>query len=235
MKSLLKLGGPLVFLILSTQTGYAQGSNHDGFYMGVEGSYNKTQHNNTTVIEPTYDGVVFEEDILSEASRNPVYTAEGAGAGLLLGYRKSSGRFTVAVEGSYSYSFISNELAGNNTFEQTNEFGAAVQPGVWLNEDIVVFGHAGFSQLQTNNTAGTEAFNNSDSGLVFGGGIQLYASDQLSIRGSYTRSTHNHKTNDNVSEYMLEEGVPVLIGSVLFEYENTIKRDKFALSLIYSF
>lgn len=235
MNMLLKLGGPLVFLLLSVQTSHAQGSNHDGFYMGVEGSYAKTEHNDTTVVAPTFEGVVFEADILSETSRNPVYTAEGAGAGFIIGYRMSSGRFTVATEASYSHGFISNELAANNTFEQTNEFGGSIQPGFWIDQNIVVFGQVGFSQLQTNNVSGTEVFNNSDTGLIFGGGIQLYATDQLSLRGSYTRSTQDHSVTDNVPLYQLENGIPVLIGSVVYEYENTVKRDKFAVSLIYNF
>ena len=80
-----------------------------------------------------------------------------------------------------------------------------------------------------------EQFNNSGSGLLFGGGIQAYLSEQISIRANYTRSTHNHQTNDNVDVYEFVAGVLEQVGTTIYRYNHAIKRDKFSVSMIYNF
>ena len=229
------VGGLLATFIVGTYSANAQTSRYDGLYMGIEGSYAKTKQTDLTVIAPEFEGVVLESDILSATTRNPLYTAEGGAAGVFVGYRISQGQFTLATEASYSYSFISNEPNASTKFEQTNEFGVSLLPGIWVSQDVVVFGQVGFSQLKLNSFSGLEQFNNSDSGLVFGGGIQVYLSSQISFRASYTRSTHNHQTNDNVDVYQLVSGNLEQTGVANYKYDHAIKRDKLSISMIYNF
>ena len=181
-----------------------------------------------------YDGIG-SGWILSATTRNPLYTDEGAGAGVFVGYRLSQGPFTVAAEAHYSYSFISNQPNATSRFEQTNEFGGSLYPGFWVDPDVVIFGQIGFSQLTSNSFRGAEQFNNSDTGLLFGGGLQIYLSEQISARASYTRSTHNHQTNDNINVFELVGGNLVQTGVANFRYDHAIRRDKFALSIIFNF
>ena len=229
------VGGFLATFIVGTYSANAQTSRYDGLYMGIEGSYAKTKQTDLTVIAPEFEGVVLESDILSATTRNPLYTAEGGAAGVFVGYRISQGQFTLATEASYSYSFISNEPNASTKFEQTNEFGVSLLPGIWVSQDVVVFGQVGFSQLKLNIFSGLEQFNNSDSGLVFGGGIQVYLSSQISFRASYIRSTHNHQTNDNVDVYQLVSGNLEQTGVANYKYDHAIKRDKLSISMIYNF
>lgn len=229
------VGGLMATMTVGTYSANAQSSVHDGLYMGIEGSYAKTSQTDLTILPPDFEGVVLENDILSATSRNPLYTAEGAGAGVFLGYRASQGKFTLASEISYAYSFISNEPTASTRFEQTNEFGASLYPGIWVDSDVVVFGQIGFSQLKTNSFSGLSQFNNSDSGLIFGGGVQAYLSPQVSIRASYSRSTHNHQTNQNIDLYEFVAGTLEQIGAVNYRYDHAIKRDKFSVSMIYNF
>ena len=77
--------GLLATITVGTYSASAQTSEHDGLYMGVEGSYAKTKQTDLTVIEPEFDGVVLEDDILSSTTRNPLYTAEGGAAGVFVG------------------------------------------------------------------------------------------------------------------------------------------------------
>gem|GEM_PF-887019 len=235
MNMKIMIGGLLATISIDTYSANAQASIHDGAYMGIEGSYGKTSQSDLTIITPEFDGVVFEGDILSTTTRNPLYTAEGGGAGVFLGYRISEGQFTLAAEANYTYSFISNEPTAASRFEQTNEFGVSVFPGIWVSPDVVVFGQIGFSQLKLNSFAGNEQFNNSGAGLLFGGGIQAYLSEQISIRANYTRSTHNHQTNDNVDVYEFVAGVLEQVGTTNYRYNHAIKRDKFSVSMIYNF
>lgn len=229
------VGGLLATMSVGTYSANAQTSSHDGAYMGIEGSYAKTSQSDLTIITPEFDGVVLENDILSATTRNPLYTAEGGGAGVFIGYRLSQGQFTLAAEANYTYNFISNEPTATNQFEITNEFGGSLFPGIWVTPDVVVFGQIGFSQLKMNSFSGIEQFNNSDTGLVFGGGIQAYLSDQISFRASYTRSTHNHQTNDNVDVYQFVAGVLEQVGATNYRYNHAIKRDKVTISMVYNF
>ncbi len=235
MNKLFKLGGLMVLVFCAAQSVYAQGSAYDGFYMGLEGSFAQTKHTATEVIEPTYNGIVFAGDILPESFRNPTFTDDGFGAGIFAGFRLSQGVFTVATEATYGYSFIENEPNALSSFKMTNEFGASVLPGFWIDENIVVFGRIGFSQLTSGSTAAAEIFNNSDSGLIFGGGFEVYVSDNLSFRANYMRSTHDHASSSWVNVYTLVNGVAVHTSSALFEYNYKIKRDKYAGSLVYRF
>ena len=120
-------------------------------------------------------------------------------------------------------------------FEQTNEFGVSLLPGIWVSPDAVVFGQVWFSQLKLNSFSGLEQFNNSDSGLIFGGGLQVYLSSQISFRASYTRSTHNHQTNDNINVFQFVDGGLEQIGVTNFKYDHAIKSDKLSISMIYNF
>ena len=78
------LGGLLATITVGTYSANAQTSQYDGLYMGIEGSYAKTKQTDLTVVAPAFEGVVPEEDILSATTRNPLYTAEGGAAGVLL-------------------------------------------------------------------------------------------------------------------------------------------------------
>lgn len=229
------VGGLLASMTIGVFSTNAQTSKHDGFYMGIEGSYAKTKQTDLSIVAPEFEGVVLENDILASATRNPLYTAEGGGAGVFVGYRVSQGPFTLASEVNYAYSFISNEPTASTKFEQTNEFGGSLFPGVWVSPDVVIFGQIGFSQLKTNSYSGLVQFNNSDTGLIFGGGFQAYLSDQISIRASYSRSTHSHQTNENIDVYEFVSGSLEQVGVANYKYDHGIKRDKFSVFMVYNF
>lgn len=115
------VGGLLASMTIGVFSTNAQTSKHDGFYMGIEGSYAKTKQTDLSIVAPEFEGVVLENDILASATRNPLYTAEGGGAGVFVGYRVSQGPFTLASEVNYAYSFISNEpTASKNLNKQMN-------------------------------------------------------------------------------------------------------------------
>lgn len=219
----------------SSPYGFSLSNPHDGLYMGVEGSYAKTKNNSLEVIEPEYDGVVLTEDIRQTSFRDPKFADEGAGAGLFFGYRISEGKFTIATEATYGHSFISNNNNLSDSFELSSEFGITILPGVWLNDNVVLQVHLGASQLRIKSRAGTEVFDTTDTGFSFGAGIQIYANEQLSFRASFTRSTHNHKTGEWIDVYEITDGGLELTDTAFFEYDSTLRRNKFAASIVYNF
>lgn len=235
MKNTMLKIATLAALLLPAQAAFSQTSQFDGPYMGVEGSYAQTKNNAIEIIEPEIDGVYLENDVPSTSFRNPKYDADGVIAGLFFGYRLSEGQFTLAAEASYSNNFVENDANVLDSFELTSEFGFAIQPGVWLNENVVLYGHLGATQLRAKSRAGNETFDSSDTGLVFGAGIQMYINEQLSIRGSYTRSTHNHKTGEWIDIYTIADGDLVFSDVAYFEYDSTLRRNKFSASLVYNF
>lgn len=213
MKNMFKLGGLMAFVMFSTQFAFAQQSVHDGIYMGVDGSYDKHEAVSITV-EQSVPNLV--------APSTAVYTDDGIAAGIFAGYRQSYDRFTVAAEARYAYSFVKNEPTTGNSYNPTNEFGVSVLPGFWLTNDFLVFGRLGFSQLNTNRLYQGSFFNNTDSGLIYGGGAEIYLNDQISFRADYTRSVHSNRMS-------------VVVAGNTGIITNNIKRQRFRGSLIYKF
>ncbi|MDG1438516.1 MAG: outer membrane beta-barrel protein [Emcibacteraceae bacterium] len=218
--------------MLPAQFAFSQTSTHDGLYMGVEGSYSKVKNNSVNVTVPEFDGFYWEGDVLSETTRDPKYSQDGAAAGLFFGYRLSEGIYTLATEATYTNNFISNKVDPLDTFELSSEFGIAILPGVWVNDDVVLYGHLGASQLKVKSQLGSELFDTSDTGFIFGAGAQVYVNENLSICASYTRSTHDHKSVEFIDVFDIGG---TLIDVAFFEYDSTLKRDKFAASLVYNF
>lgn len=203
------------------QSAYAQNSQHDGFYIGVDGAYDITRFDNYVITNSS--------DILPTDDKS-IYNDEGPGAGIFVGFRVSQGNFTVGVEGRHGYSFLENQLTAFENYKTTNEFGGSVLPGFWLDEDIIIFARLGFSQLTTTRTLGGLLNRNSDTGLHFGGGLESYISDMLSLRGEYNRSTFSHEM---MQEFVDTTVVPNTIEAVIFE--NNFRRDRFQVSLISRF
>ena len=213
MNKIFKLAGLLACVVFSTSTAFAQQSVHDGIYMGVDGSYDKHEAVSVTVEQGSAGFVA------PDAS---VYTDDGISAGVFIGYRQSYDRITVAAEVRYAYSFVSNEPAATNTFDPSSEFGGSVLPGFWLTNDFLIFGRLGFSQLNTNRNYLGSLFNNTDTGLIYGGGAEIYLNDQFSFRADYTRTVHNHRMS-------------AADGAGTATFTNNIKRQRFRGSLVYKF
>jgi len=191
------------------------------FIMGVDGSYDIERYNNYTV-ESLTDR--------TPTDGSTIYNDEGPAAGIFIGYRLSEDRFTIAAEARYGYSFIKNNSHATQSYEQTNEFGASVLPGYWISNQFLVYTRIGFSQLTTKNVFENIANDNSDTGLHFGAGVQIFASDTISIRGEYNRSTFNHK--------MVQVFEDTTTDPSTFEeinFTNNFRRDRFQISLISRF
>ena len=98
MKTIVKLGSFLACILLSCQVAHAQGSQFDGPYIGIDGSYDKHTATSTAISNaPT--GFV--------TPGTAVYNTDGPSTGIFIGYRQSVDRFTVAAEARYNYSFVS--------------------------------------------------------------------------------------------------------------------------------
>ncbi|MBL4601733.1 MAG: outer membrane beta-barrel protein [Emcibacteraceae bacterium] len=223
MKTILRLGGLLACILCLPITAYSQGHPSDGLYIGLDGSYDKTTETSTLI--PGAEGA----NLLVIPSP-AIYDLNGIAAGIFVGYRQSSGRFTVAVEARYGYGFASND-AGNDSFKITGEYGASVLPGFWISDEIAIYGRLGFSQLSLSRTYQTIIHRNTDSGLHYGGGIQIFATDMISIRADYTRATYNHNMRLNVT---IDPG-QLTQRTVSIPFFSNLKRDRFQVSLISKF
>ena len=223
MKTILILGGLLACILCLPITAYSQGHPSDGLYIGLDGSYDKIDETSTLI--PGAEGA----NLLVVPSR-AIYRIDGIAAGIFVGYRQSSGRFTVAAEARYGYGFASNETA-NDSFKITGEYGASVLPGVWVSDGIAIYGRLGFSQLHLNRTYQGIIHRNDDSSLHYGGGIQMFATESLSIRADYTRATFNHNMRLNVT---IDPGQATQ-RTVSIPFFSKLKRDRFQVSLISKF
>ncbi len=200
---------------------FAQSSQHDGFYFGVDGTYDITKFDNFVITSNT--------DELPTDDKT-IYNDEGPGAGIFIGFRMSQGNVTVGVEGRYGYSFIENEVSSTEIYKTTNEFGGSILPGFWVDENVIIFARVGFSQLTTERTFGGILNRNSDTGLHFGAGIEAYISDTLSLRGEYNRATYNHAM---MQEFVDNTTNPATITVVTFD--NNFRRDRFQVSIVSKF
>ncbi|MBT5185457.1 MAG: outer membrane beta-barrel protein [Kordiimonadaceae bacterium] len=221
MKLFIKLSGLLISTFLFAQVVSAQGHPADGFYMGVDGSYDITRFSHYTVEsltdrEPTDD--------------KTIYNDEGPGAGVFIGFRQSQGRFSFAAEGRYGYSFIKNTISATSELKQTNEFSGSLLPGYWVSNSFLVFGRLGFTQQMTRNLFDGITNDHSDTGIVFGGGIQLFATDRISLRGEYNRSTFNHQMTQ-----VFEDTTTTPSTFEQVDFTNNFRRDRFQVSLISKF
>lgn len=219
-------GGLLASLLLTAQPAIAQGNSHDGLYIGAGGSYDDTSYTSTE-IEPS--------PAIPYVTFPPInaYETSGIGSSIFVGYRQSSGWFTVAAEAQYGYNFASNNISATDTFETTNEFGATIMPGIWVNNDLVVFAKLGYSQLNMNRNFNGSLFNGTDAGLHLGGGVQVYVNDVVSLRADYTRSTYNHRMSSTIVSDLGGTLLSPQTFTVL--YSNNIKRDRIQGSLIVNF
>lgn len=221
MNLFIKLGYILVGTLFLTQIASAQGHSQDGLYMGVDATYDISRFSDFAVESLT--------DTLPTDVKT-IYNDEGPAAGIFIGFRFTQGRYTVATEARYGYSFIENDLSLTDSFKLTNEFGGSILPGYWLSDQIVVFGRIGFSQLTAIRTFDGILNKNSDTGLHFGGGIQLFATDTISFRAEYNRATFNH----NMSQ-VIEDTTTIPSTFEQVDFINNFKRDRFQVSLISRF
>ena len=213
MKFLFKIMAFMACTQFLIHTANAQGSQYDGPYIGLDGSYDKhTPVSATLITQPT--GFVLPS--------TAAYSDDGISAGIFVGYRQSLENFTVAAEARYTYSFVSNQITATDTFNPTNEYGASVMPGYWLTNEVVVFGRLGFSQQNINRNYQGSLFNNTDTGLIYGGGIEIYVNELFSLRADYTRTTHNHRMNLTVNNQ----------SAVFF---NNIRRERIRGSIVAKF
>lgn len=219
MKLIIKIICLLTSVLLFAQGAYAQSHPQDGFYVGIDGSYDIIRIKDYTV-ESLTD---------REPTDNKfIYNDEGPASGIFVGLRISDGQFTLAAEGRYGYSFIQDENIAFDTYKQTNEFGGSLLPGYWINDQVVLFGRIGFSQQTTIRLFDGILNDHSDTGLHFGAGIQLYVSDFISVRGEYSRASFNHQMSQ---VFPATETEPTEV----IDFTNNFRRNRFMVSLVSNF
>lgn len=221
MKIKFILGGLLATITLGTYSATAQTSRYDGLYMGLDATYDITKYKQREITSLT--GFIPTDD-------RSIYNDEGPAAGIFLGYRLTEGRFTVATEGRYGYSFLENKVSAGDNFKLTNEYGGSILPGYWISPEVILYTRFGFSQLTTIRIFDGVINENSDSGFHFGAGIQFYASEKMSIRGEYNRSSYENNISQVILDTSTDPATPVVASSI-----NKIRRDRFQVSLIYKF
>tara|TARA_R110002096_G_scaffold309403_4_gene504000 strand:+ start:26600 stop:27238 length:639 start_codon:yes stop_codon:yes gene_type:complete len=204
MKKILALSALMLGLVTPLQFAMSQGQPSDGFYVGIDGSFDQLKDN----INATPDNI---------------YNADGPAVGLFAGYRQSQGRFTVAAEARYGYSFASEEttVAPIDGFALTHEFGAAVLPGFWVNDQLIVYGRIGFTNATLVDTISDIKFTNTDSAVEYGGGVEIFASETVSVRVEYTRVKF--------------EGMPILTFNAINYSDWGITRNRFRAAITTAF
>lgn len=219
MKSIIRIACLIASALLLAQGASAQGHPQDGFYVGIDGSYDITRFKDYTV-ESLTDREPTDNKL--------IYNDEGPATGIFVGVRMSDGQFTLAAEGRYGYSFIQDDTLAFDSYKQTNEFGGSLLPGYWINDQVVLFGRIGFSQQSTIRLFDGIDNDHSDTGLHFGAGIQLYISDFISVRGEYNRATFNHQMSQVFPAIDPDPAEQI-------DFTNNFRRDRFQVSIISNF
>ncbi|MCC3860262.1 porin family protein [Pseudemcibacter aquimaris] len=208
-------------LLLPVQAAFSQGSPHDGLYIGADATYDLTRFDSYRV-ESLTD--------MTPTDNKLIYDDEGLAAGLFIGYRLSERQFTLAVEGRYGYSFINNELSVAETYENTNEFGISVLPGIWVNDNMILFTRFGASQQTVTRTFEGVLNQNSDTGFHFGAGVEIILPNNLAIRGEYNRATFQHEMSQVFVDNTVDPAVTTQV-----DFQNKFRRDRFQVSMIARF
>lgn len=160
---------------------------NEGLYLGVNASY---ENYNSTVTE---DGLNTNLDI-------PI-DLKGFSPEIFVGFRQSSGWFTMAVEGRYGYAFADDSvdlsLIGIDKYEFSggHSFGIALLPGVQVTQDIIAYTRFGYasSQYEEKITVGLLETSAKDyqSGFEYGLGVQFNFSKNMAFRAEFTRTDYS--------------------------------------------
>ncbi len=172
MNYTLKLAGILVSIFCFTQNVSAQGHSSDGFYIGVDGSYDRLTDNSS----------------INDASVPvDVINVWDPAAGVFIGYRQTKGKFNVAVEARYGYGFNKQTAPSGAVVKNTHEFELAALPGFWLTDEFLVYARLGVTNNSLRVTVGNNTITNTGTDFSYGAGAQLSLVNGFSIRGEYTR------------------------------------------------
>ncbi|MCP5381063.1 MAG: outer membrane beta-barrel protein [Kordiimonadaceae bacterium] len=204
MKKLLITTSIITGFLLPLHSAFAQGHSTDGLYVGLDGSYDQLKDN-----------------IL--ATPENIYSADGADIGIFAGYRQSQDQFTVAAEVRYGYSFASRKtsVAPIDGFALTHEFGAAVLPGFWLHDQFLVYGRLGYTRATLVDTISGVEFTNTDGAVEYGGGVEFFPVNNVSIRFEYTRATF--------------EGQPTITYNSILYDDWKVRRNRFRAAITTAF
>jgi opacity protein-like surface antigen len=205
MKIIFIIGALIAGVLFPVNAALSQQHPSDGVYLGVEGSYDQTKDN-------------------IKATPSNVYTADGIAAGLLIGYRQSHDRVSLGVEARYGYSFVSNEIntiTPTQGFDITHEFGASILPGFWIADEVLIYARFGFTQSTLVTTLQSVESKYNDTAIELGAGIQIFATDTISIRGEYVRTNF--------------EGQPSLLYNGVIYDDWKVRRNRFRGALIAKF
>jgi len=204
MKYIFTFFALLFGVMIPFQFALSQSHPADGPYIGIDGSYDLLKDN----ISATGDNV---------------YSTNEPAVGIFAGFRQTQGQFTVAAEIRYGYSFARKEqtVAPFDAFAMTHEFGAAVLPGYWLNDQLLVYGRLGYNHATLIDTINAVDFSNGDSSVEFGGGIEIFATPSVSLRLEYTRTAF--------------EGMTILTFNNVNYNDWKIRRDRFRAAITTAF
>jgi opacity protein-like surface antigen len=157
----------------------------DGLYLGIDGAYEKydvkVQLPDTGVIELA-----------------PGLDAKGAAAGFFIGYSQANGRFNLAIELGYGYSFVKDGAPSNPifTFDRYDlagghTFNLSLLPGYKITPAITLYGRVGVSTTQNKEEFTTGAvlvtYNEFRSIFEYGAGLEINMTDDISVRAEYLR------------------------------------------------
>lgn len=97
----------------------------------------------------------------------------------------------LSIEGDYTrLSESEDDIGGTPSEFEADAFSVFVRPSVSLSDHIDIYGKAGWSWYDTEfrTTAGVPAtLTSDDDDFAWGGGVDLHLSDNLTLRGDFTR------------------------------------------------
>lgn len=161
--------------------------NFGGFYVGAQVGYGWTSAEGSATVGGAT--AAFDD---SEG---------GVNGGVFLGYGVQLGAFYIGIEGEASLSSAEyEESSGGITgrIEQKHTFGAGARLGYRFLPNAMLYGRAGVVQtnFEASATNGATTISDDDdlTGIRFGGGIEVGALTNLSMRVEYTRTDYDEQS-----------------------------------------
>ncbi len=160
-----------------------------------DGSYT---HNWAGVYAGLHGGGAWSDADVSRGSASPATTPgssiNGSGSmfGLLAGINFQSDHFVYGLEGDISFGDVDDSNTVLTNFDVDTIGTIRVRAGYAIDR-ILIFGTAGigFAGSDGNETSGQDS--NTHTGFVYGAGVEVALTQQLSVRGEYLRGNYNDK------------------------------------------
>ena len=178
----------------------------DGFYLGAEVGYDAYRIRESFDLNP---GIAL--------SGSNSTSATGFNGGLMLGYAQDmSDVFRLGGEIFVRHSTADNTdhlAAGVSTsstkLEANNSYGVSLMPGIKLSNSAVVFAKVGYVRTDLKGTAtysnsGLESRETASqwvNGIEYGVGMEIAATDNVSLRGDYTYANYNNWHTSSLSRF----------------------------------